>query len=712
MGARVREFDWSRTPLGPVATWPASLRIAVSILLSTRHPMFLWWGPELIQFYNDGYRQSLGPDRHPSALGQRGRECWAEIWSIIGPEVDDIMRGGPATWHEDYLVPITRGDRVEDVYWSYSYSPVQDDTGGVGGVLVTVQETTQRVLAERRKQLIRELTERLVAEDSLETVSRAAVQVFDQHIEELGFALLYLVDRDDRDALRLLATSGIAPDHPAASERLTRSSERPWPVAAALADGKPLVVRDLDAQSPPVRRECWPVPVRDAVVIPLLQENGHLEGLLVAGANPRLNIDEGYQAFFADAGHAIAHGFAKVRARELERRTEMQLRTAERLQSVGALAGGVAHEVNNQMTVVLGFGEFVLRALGPGHPQAADMQNVLMAGHRAARVSQQLLAFSRQQLTQPRLLRLSDLIRSMEPVLRQVLGSDKTLVITPDNGTSAINADPIQIEQVLINLVANSRDATPTGGQVTISVRNEELSEHSSTRYGFAIPTGSYVLLQVSDTGAGMEESTLAHIFEPFFTTKKVGQGTGLGLSMVYGIVKRHEGFVWAESTPGQGTTMRLYWPAALSEVPSLPVTQPETLEPLQADILSRTVWVVEDEEAVRSLVARALADEGLAVVSAEDGAAALRLLETSDTPPALVITDLVMPRVNGRQFSEAVRARHPEVPILFMSGHASDDGVRRGLMPEKADFLQKPFTPAELVQAIAGVLARSNVAV
>jgi len=181
----------------------------------------------------------------------------------------------------------------------------------------------------------------------------------------------------------------------------------------------------------------------------------------------------------------------------------------------------------------------------------------------------------------------------------------------------------------------------------------------------------------------------------------------------VYGIVKRHEGYVWADSTPGQGTTMRLYWPAVTHDVPlALPLEKPATLEQLQADAESRTVWVVEDEEPVRALVARALAGEGLTVVAAEDGAAAIRLLDEAETPPALVITDLVMPRVNGRQLSEAVRARHPDVPILFMSGYASDDVVRRGLMPEKADFLQKPFTPAELVQAIAGVLDRSDVSV
>jgi signal transduction histidine kinase/ActR/RegA family two-component response regulator len=708
MGALMRAFDWAQTPLGPVETWPASLRTSVSTLLTTRHPMFLWWGPELIQFYNDGYRLSLGPDRHPSALGQRGRECWAEIWSVIGPEVDSIMAGGEATWHEDFLIPITRGDRVEDVYWSYSYSPVQDDSGGVGGVLVTVQETTQRVIAERRRQTLRELGDLQVASASIQEVGASAAAALEANPSDVAFALVYL--RDQTGVFRLAGSAGVEAGTDKSPHEIPIEGGGPWPVAQVLVQRAPIIVPDLPGTVGSIHRYLWPVPVREAVALPLIAEGSSwVEGVLIAGANPRIRLDQSYEAFFTDVARVIALGMNKVHNRDQERRTEQQLRDVERLQSVGALAGGVAHEVNNQMTVVLGFGEFVLKALGPNHPQAADMRLVLLAGNRAARVSQQLLTFTRQQLTRPRVLELHGVTTGLEPVLRQLLGSDKTLVIVPSVGVSPISADPTQIEQVLINLVANARDATPTGGRVTISIEDVELTEAGTAHYGVAVVPGPYVLLTVADTGHGMDDATAARIFEPFFTTKAVGQGTGLGLSMVYGIVKRHEGYIWAESVPGHGTTMRLYWPAAPGAVVEVSGEHgiPDGLEP---DELLRTVWVVEDEMAVRELVARTLVMEGLRVVSAADGAEALKLLEQEHVPPTLVITDLVMPHVNGRQVSNAVAARHPDVPVLFMSGYASDDVVRRGLMPENAAFLQKPFTPAELVQRLEAMLQRPDV--
>lgn len=678
----MRAFPWSETPLGPVSAWSASLRTAVSILLSTRHPMFLWWGPDLIQFYNDSYRHSLGPDRHPSALGQRGRQCWAEIWPIIGGEVESIMAGGPATWHEDYLVPITRGDRVEDVYWSYSYIPVHDDDGTVGGVLVTVQETTQRVLAERRKQVLRELTEAMVPAQTVQEVADRAAAALDG-IEDVPLALVYL-----RDSL--------TGDH-----------------RFAAAAGKPptTILPSLSAGSD-WSQDQWPARILEGSVLPLAREGvAQPYGMVVLGANPRTPLERSYQAFFADVARALTTALAGVRARDQERRTEVHLRSAERLQAVAALAGGVAHEVNNQMTVVLGFGEFVLAALGPNHPQAADMRHVLQAGSRAATISQQLLTFTRQQVTQPQVLELGEAVTALAPVLRQLLGSDKTLAVSPRQGDTFVNADPAQIEQVLINLVANARDATATGGRVTITVEKIDLRESDPGLPGIALIPKTYILLSVADTGCGMDEATLGRIFDPFFTTKDVGQGTGLGLSMVYGIVKRHEGYVWADSAPGVGTTLRLYWPAVLSLPTATAAVKgpPPTVERSAPARLPRSVWVVEDEVAVREIIARTLAGEGIHVVTAEDGAHALRLLGETPMPPSLVITDVIMPHVNGRQVSEAIAARHGDVPVLFISGHASEDVTRRGLLPEDAAFLQKPFTPAELVQALQAVFTRGT---
>ena len=329
-----------------------------------------------------------------------------------------------------------------------------------------------------------------------------------------------------------------------------------------------------------------------------------------------------------DAGGAIIAGVAVFWDVTAERRTERQLREAQRLQAVGTLAGGVAHEVNNQMTAVLGFGEFVLKALGPDHPQTPDQQQVLHAAERAARVTQQLLAFSRQQPHQPRVLDLRELAHGLQPVLVQLLGNDKVLAIDASRARRTVNVDPSQVEQVLINLVANARDATPTGGRVTISVEDVSVTGGSPVEgTGANMAPGEYVILAVTDTGAGMAPDTIARIFEPFFTTKPAGQGTGLGLAMVYGIVKQHGGYIWVHSNPGEGTSVRVYWPAVAprSRQKSARAGGDEPDGPAPSP--AATILVVEDEEAVRQLTVRSLESAGFTVIPAEDGEAALRVI-------------------------------------------------------------------------------------
>jgi PAS domain S-box-containing protein len=1120
MGALMRAYDWSSTSVGPVAEWPQSLRTAVGVLLNSRHPMFIWWGPDLVQFYNDAYRRSLGSDRHPSALGQGGRECWAEIWPTIGPEVEAVMAAGEATWHEDHLVPITRGDRVQDVYWSYSYSPILDDDGGVGGVLVTVQETTRRVFTERRARLLQQLaTRELQAESALDTVA-VAIAVLEQHPEDVAFALLYLHDTGE-DTLRLAGAAGLAAGHPAGPCALDALTDGIWPVARAAGSQASVHVEHLPSAVGEIRRELWPEPVREALVVPLVTGSGSsgTRGVLVAGMSPRLTVDEDCRTFFDQVAREIAHAldkaegveqerrawraaeraearlarvyeqapvamavlrgpdhvfeianaryaeivagarsllgrpirealpelagqgiyelldetfasgtpyvaherslmiargprgdideaiynwvyeplldergqvegiavvatevtelvrarqaaehaaaerdaerqhlarifelsptflavlrgpdlvfelanpayhrlighravvgkpvrvalpevegqgffelldgvyragepfvgnelpvqmqrtpatgletryvnfvyqpmrgpngtvngilasgtdvtelveareaaerlalerdlerrqlltvleqsplaivlveapsgrvtFANERVRQIfghaylservesnsdewhglhpdgrriaseewpisraiqrgevvanetvwvddaagrraeivinaapvrdaqgsiiagvamfwdvtaERRTERQLRDAERLQSVGTLAGGVAHEVNNQMTTVLGFGEFILRALGPDHPQAADVRVVLTAADRTARITNQLLTFSRKQVTQPRVVDLRALTLGLRPVLQQLLGNDKELLITGAADARPVTVDPTQVEQVLINLVANARDATDTGGKVTIGVEHAELTSATALQRDIPVTPGPYVLLTVSDTGCGMDASTLARVFEPFFTTKRIGEGTGLGLSMVYGIVKRHGGYIWAESVPGHGTSLKLYWPAAgdAATVMPEPGAGSAVLHRHAEAGAAPTVLVVEDEPSVRELVVRILKVDGYRVLAAEDGQDAIRLLSSHPVPPDLVVTDVLMPRMNGRQLGDALREMHPWLPVLYMSGDIGESIVLRQLVPDGAPFLRKPFTPSQLLASISAVLHR-----
>ena len=965
MAARMRAFDWAATPLGPVDEWPVSLRTTVSTLLGSRHAMFLWWGPDLIQFYNDTYRESLGPDRHPSALGGRGRETWAEIWPIIGHEVESIMAGGSATWHEDHHVPITRGDRVHDVYWSYSYSPVLDDDGGVGGVLVTVQETTRRVVGERRARIVGSVAAAVQSARTAGDVASAAAAVLGAAAHDMAYALVYLAHADG--GFELAAAAGV------------EAGSAPAPVRVpAMPDAW---------RAAPVLCGRWPEPVAGAIAVPIesARPGAGPHGFLVAGVSPRLPRDDAHREFIAAVAREIAAALGRVvqleqerhaalasaraqrellegvfrlspsflavlrgpelvyefanpayhelvghrpilgrrvadalpevaaqgfvdilgevyrsgvpfvgnelrvelpvspdgalkprhanfvfqpmldgtgavtailitgvdvsdavRAREAEvaarreaeraalerdverrellavldqsplaiviaeapsgaflfmnsrvseilgaspmsrnaleygahrrgfhldgrpveredwplsralrgesvwnevleverpakgdrielaitatpvrdadariiagvamfrdvteeRRVERQLRNAQRMQAVGTLAGGVAHEINNQMTAVIGFGDFVLRALGPDHAQAPDVRLILQAGQRAARVSQQLLAFTRQQVTQARPLALAAVVAELRPVLEQLLGTDKSLRIAADPDIPAVSADHDQVQQVLINLVANARDATETGAEILIVVETAVVAAELAAPLGEPVAPGRYVRVSVADPGTGMSRETLARIFDPFFTTKPVGKGTGLGLPMVYGTMRRHGGYVVARSAVNVGTTMDLYWPVAAPGV-----VQPDRSDPpldvARGPGAAGVVLVVEDDPMVRALAVRTLEEEQYRVLEAADGVEGLAVLERESGAVRAIVTDVIMPRLNGRQLSDAVGKRWPGTPVLFISGHTGEGQVLDRLVPPGAPFLQKPFTPDELARAVDALASR-----
>ena len=388
---------------------------------------------------------------------------------------------------------------------------------------------------------------------------------------------------------------------------------------------------------------------------------------------------------------------------------EEQLSQAQRLQAVGTLAGGVAHEVNNQLMAVLGFGEFVLGALGQEHPQAGDVREMVAAATRAARVAQQLLTFSRRQVKQTQLLDLHDAVTALVPVLERLLGADKALVVLPKRARCRILADPTQIDQVLINLAANARDAMRTGGRLTIGIQDVVLDASYAEAHGVShLLPGPYVRIDVTDNGSGMTKETLAKIFEPFYTTKPVGAGTGLGLSTVYGIVKQHEGFIWPYSEPGIGTTMKVYLPAAPSGA-ELSVLERQPPAARLGELEPALVLVVEDEAAIRGLVRRTLEGAGLVVIEAENGRQALEIFALGGEAPKLVLTDVIMPELNGRELMDALADLSPQMPILFMSGYTGDEVLARSLLPETAPFIQKPFAPDELLQRVRVMLAGTS---
>ena len=338
------------------------------------------------------------------------------------------------------------------------------------------------------------------------------------------------------------------------------------------------------------------------------------------------------------------------------------------------------------------------------------MRVALQAAQRAARVSQQLLTFARQQVTQPRVLDLYALSLDLKPVLQQLLGADKLLTVEPGSARPVIYADPSQVQQVLINLVANAGDASETGTEVRIRIDEITIEAQTVTADGIAVAPGRYGRLTVVDQGCGMDAKTLARVFEPFFTTKALGEGTGLGLSMVYGILKQHGGYVWARSEVGAGTTIELHWPIETAAVASGGVGADVPVKAIEVPgrQLHRVVLVAEDEPLVRTLAIRTLEREGYQVVGAEDGRSALDMLDSGAVRPDLLITDVVMPRLNGRQLSDAVEERWPGLPVLFISGHLGSDTVVQRLVPAGASFLQKPFAPEALARMVGELIAQT----
>jgi two-component system, cell cycle sensor histidine kinase and response regulator CckA len=381
--------------------------------------------------------------------------------------------------------------------------------------------------------------------------------------------------------------------------------------------------------------------------------------------------------------------------------TEERLRQAERMEVIGRLAGGVAHEVNNQMTVVLGASGFLLPEI-QGDRAREDLESIRRAAQRTASITRQLLAYSRRQLLQPQLVDLNAVIGGLRPMLERALGETATLTLALDTTMHQVNADPGQLDLVLLNLVLNARDAMPHGGSVRIETCTSRVEGTMTASDDVNdVEPGTYAMLSVSDTGEGMTPETLRHVFEPFFTTKAVGEGTGLGLATVYGIVKQSGGFVTVSSQVGQGTTFRIYLPMEDSPAPAVPVSEPD---PVVGG--NETVLVVEDEPNVREFLARALRQYGYTVIAAADGSEALRRMREQPGGIALVVSDIVMPGLSGREFADEAVVIDPAVRVLLISGYPGDDPVEEGKDPESGlAFLQKPVAPGDLARAVREML-------
>jgi two-component system cell cycle sensor histidine kinase/response regulator CckA len=386
-----------------------------------------------------------------------------------------------------------------------------------------------------------------------------------------------------------------------------------------------------------------------------------------------------------------------------QKKLEDQLRQAQKMEAVGQLAGGVAHDFNNLLTVITGYSEVLLNNLKTEESSRVCLNEIQKAGQRAAELTRQLLAFSRKQILQPRLLDLNDLVADMQKMLGRLIGEDIQLFTTLARGLGHVQADPGQIEQILVNLVVNARDAMPRGGRLTIETADIQVEEAQRQDCPELRP-GRYARLAVTDTGCGMDAQTLARIFEPFFTTKDVGKGTGLGLATVYGIVKQSGGQVRASSKLGKGSRFEVYLPvvkkaAACEDNLPVRVSPPGGTE---------TILLAEDEDGVRALVGQVLRSKGYTILEATNGEDALRLSEENQGPVDLLLTDVVMPHVGGRALAEAVAARYPDAKVLYMSGYTDDAVLRNGVLQSENEFLQKPFNADDLLYKVRELLDKN----
>jgi len=453
--------------------------------------------------------------------------------------------------------------------------------------------------------------------------------------------------------------------------------------------GKPTVqIGTLDNENKPRSALSAPMAVMGRIV-------GCIE-IQSYGANA---YNEEHKTAMRMAANLAGTAVENVALIEREREKADQLRQSQKMEAVGQLAGGVAHDFNNLLTAITGYSDLTLKKLNAGDPLRRNMEEIMRASNRATSLTRQLLAFSRKQMLQSKIIDLNAAVEEIDKMLRRLIGEDIDLVTLLEPRLCKIKADPGQIEQVILNLAVNARDAMPQGGKLTIETGHANLNEtYEQTHVG--VKAGHYVMLAVSDTGTGMDAETQRRIFEPFFTTKAVGKGTGLGLSTVYGIIRQSGGNIRVHSEAGKGSTFRVYLPVAeeVSEAES-------KTDPAEVPGGEETILLVEDEEIVRNLTREILEMNGYRVLVAVNGEEACRICMDPVGKIDLVITDVVMPQMSGRELAERVAMMRPETRVLYISGYTDDAVVRHGVLEKDMPFLQKPFTPDSLGQKIRDIL-------
>ena len=795
MGALMRAYDWTTTSLGSPDGWPQGLRTAIRILLNTYHPMFIWWGGDLIQFYNDAYRETLDDAQHPRALGARGREFWHEIWDIVGPQIEQVMSGGGPTWHEDQLVPVTRNGKLTHGYWTYGYSPLDGDDG-VGGVMVICRDVTEDrkaniALREREAELARvqeigrigglevdlrtgfrnrrspeylrihglpadaanesheEWVARVHPEDR-EATERKFIDAVKSGAHEYSveyrihrpsdgelrwISVKAIIERDqDGKPLRLVGAHTDVTEEVQAREALLRSEEEARQLALKLAELNATLAERVREKTRE-RDRIWSVS-RDLLMVAdysgawrtvnpawtqvlgwsesdLLDRTSRwlehpddqartiaeveklASGQQTVRFENRLRHKDGSYRWLAwtavpdeELIYCVARDITEEKAAaERLKATEEALRQSQKMEAVGQLTGGIAHDFNNLLTGIVGSLDLMQTRLGQNRLESLPryIDAAMTSANRAAALTHRLLAFARRQPLVPKSVDANALVVSLEDLLRRTIGEKLDLEIATASDLWSTLCDPNQLESALLNLAINARDAMPDGGKLAIATRNIHVG--TITADTPALIPGDYICIAVTDTGTGMTADVLARAFDPFFTTKPIGQGTGLGLSMIYGFARQSNGHVSIDSRVGLGTTVNLYLPryeGAASEV----------VAGIQRDehkSAGETVLVVEDEPVVRSVVVEMLHDEGYRVLEAIDGPSGLAALRNEPTID-LLVTDVGLPGMNGRQLADQARETRPDLKILFITGYAESVAMAEGFLLPGMEMITKPF--------------------
>nr|WP_218961271.1 response regulator [Pseudomonas syringae] len=675
----IRSRDWSQTSLGPIEHWPVSLKNTLNLILNSPESMYLLWGPDLVFFHNDAYTPILGP-RKDNAIGALIPDLWADVWDQVAPLVIDAFAGKPCRY-TDMPLTMARYGEVEQTWWSFSFSPVIDEHGVVVGMFCITNETTAHVLNQQALQDSERKRLKLI--DDLVSLERQQTARLEQRTLELDTFW-----EISPDPLAILDFNGIfLRVNPAWTALLGHPEHELLGTSIMTLLHPDDVSGTQNALKHTINH-----------VLPLFE-------------NRYQHVDGSYHWFgwTAAPGNGIIFALGKHLTHEKDRIkalriAEEALIQSQKMEAVGQLTGGLAHDFNNLLMGVTGNMELLLSRIRQERFTELDryINAALEGSRRAASLTHRLLAFSRRQTLAPKATDIDLLVAGMDELIRRTVGPAIDMQVNASRGLWATLVDPHQLENSLLNLCINAKDAMPDGGKLLIQTGNRHLTAVTATRY--QLPAGRYVELSVSDSGTGMSNDVMARAFDPFFTTKPTGMGTGLGLSMIYGFARQSGGGVYITSKVGEGSKVSILLPMHEGEAETVAFDD----SPLQVPASStgdETILVVDDEPAVRLLITELLEDLGYIVLQAERGADALTILQ-SKAAIDLLITDVGLPGgMNGRQVADAARDVRPDLKILFVTGYAENAALAHDTLEPGMHVLPKPFAIAELIGRVTELL-------